>query len=187
MNGGYIMKRLIAIAVVLFAVTAASNAQYSTSSNYRYWTIAPTAGITMPMQNLDDRYNSGYNIGVDVGYRMSQSMGVFGNVNYNNLSGEGINSSANYLEITAGPRFFLGGSANTSAFWIDGGVGAYNLSDGGIGSGPTNAGLTAGIGYSVPLSETISLMGKGKYNMVFTANEPTTFSTLSAGVRFILK
>jgi hypothetical protein len=180
------MKRYIAIIVLIFAVTFATDAQSIKKSN-RYWTIAPSVGLTMPMQNLDNRYSNGWNAGVDVGYRMSQTMGVFGNIAYNNLNGEAGNPSANYFEITAGPRFFVGGSANTSAIWLDGGIGAFNFNESGIGEGPTNAGLTAGIGYSLPLSETISLMAKGNYNMIFTPGEPTTFSKLNAGLRFILE
>lgn len=186
------MKRLTLILAALFTMITISTAQKKISTeiyppSYRYWTIAPMAGITFPAQTLSSNFNTGYNLGVDAEYRMNQSFGLFTDLNYNHLTGINNLASSNYLELSAGPRLFVGGKANSSALWVEGGVGAYNFNTSGLFSGPTNAGFKLGVGGSLPLSNKISLMGKGDYNHVFTANHSSSFTTYSAGLRFILK
>jgi opacity protein-like surface antigen len=178
------MKRYIEIILALLFVTAISQAQYtSRKTSYNYFTVTPSLGMTFPGKNLGN-YSSGINAGMDVGYRMNKDLAIFGKLNYSSLPSNtaGI-PDASYLELTAGPRYYISNLGTNSAFFIEGGVGAFSLSRTGTTGSTTNAGVTAGAGVTFGLSSNLSLIVKGNYNNVFTQNNPTTFGALNGGLQ----
>ena len=99
-----------------------------------------------------------------------------------------------YLEVSGGPRYYFTHPKLKSAFFVEGGVGAYNFRQNGFIDpstqqtvdqiNNTKAGINGGIGGDLALSKDIDITAKGKYNVVFTPNGSQSFVTTMAGLVF---
>lgn len=203
------MKRIILIVIAIFTLSMIAEAQDKTttttyngktysikSKQYPHFSVSPTGGAIFPVQNLKESLKPGGSVALDLGYRVNREVGFFAKLGYNFMSSKITGAPVGqYLEVSAGPRYFFTHPKLSSAFFLEGGVGAYNFrQDAYIGDpttqqqvaqiNRTNAGLNAGIGGSLNLSEAVDILVKGNYHVVFTPNSSTSFVQVLGGLEF---
>lgn len=204
------MKRLVLVLIALFAFNMLSIAQDNSSTttvykgtkyginnkSYNYFSISPSGGAIFPIQNLKESFKPGGAVALDLGYRINREVGIFAKVGYDFMSSKITGAPLGYyLEVSAGPRYYFTHPKLNSALFVEGGVGAYNFRQNSYISDPTTqnqtaqinntrAGLNAGIGGMLALSQAIDIMVKSKYHVIFTPNASTSFVQVMGGLEF---
>jgi hypothetical protein len=203
------MKRLILVVIALFTLNVLSEAQdkpttttyngktYTIKSKqYPHFSVSPTGGAIFPIQNLKESFKPGGTVALDLGYRVNREVGFYAKLGYTFMSSKITGAPiGQYLEVSAGPRYYFTHPKLNSALFFEGGVGAYNFrQDAYIGDpttqqqvaqiNRTNAGLSAGIGGSLNLSSAVDILVKSNYHVVFTPNASTSFVQVLGGLEF---
>ena len=205
------MKTLIKMTLVLTIIglfAASALAQTADNTEYRMhkplrltfpqFTIAPYGGVIFPLpKELSQDFKPGANLNIDLGYRANREVGFYAKAGYyimnSKISGAPI---GNYLEISAGPRYYFTKVNVKSELYLEGGVGAYNFIqksyanpvglNGSVLSeiNNTKAGINGGIGANLALTEAMDLMIKSKYHVIFIPNGTISFITVGGGLSF---
>jgi len=203
------MKRVnfimaILIAIFVFAnVSSAQKIKKTTKLKQTYVTISPTAGLAFPIADFGGNFKSGYNVGLDIGYRVNKEVGFYGKFAYMGLgsklevpAGSPEVPDGKYLEFSAGPRYFMTDPKLSSTLFLEGGVGAYMFSQDAYtitGQPPvpeassTKLGVNAGIGANLALSNTIDILIKTKFHNVFADGGSRSFITALGGLEFKIR
>ncbi|MFI5211413.1 MAG: outer membrane beta-barrel protein [Ignavibacteria bacterium] len=165
---------------------------------YPHVSIAPIGGAIFPLtRQLRDEFKPGGLVGLDIGYRINKEISLQGNFSYVFMSSKLTGAPVgNYLEFSAGPRYFFMHPKLKSALFFEAGVGAYNFRQNSyVNAQDTNgsaipqinntkAGISGGLGVSLSLSEAIDILVKTNYHNVFTPNGSQGFMTVNGGLEF---
>lgn len=196
-------KYILAIIIMSFTFTSVVDAQPKKTTTRPkklaapYWTLSPVGGVMFPVGSLGDNFKAGGNVGLDIGYRVNREVGFFAKFGYYFFSSktDGV-PSGKYIEVTAGPRYFFTDPKLSSTLFGEVGGGIYNFRQDEFtpNVGPiipeisdTKAGVNAGLGANLALSQTIDIIIKPKYHVIFTEGGSTSFITVVAGLEFKLK
>ncbi len=196
---------------ILFALVNFSLAQTTTSTTTTYngktyvldketypqWSVAPTGGVIFPIARLSESFKPNGSFGLEVGAKVNKEVGFYGRFGYyfmaSSISGAPVGK---YLEATIGPRYYFSSANVKSKLFAEAGIGAYTFSQASYVDpadpsqtvipelNETRAGINAGIGASIFLTQNVSLMLKTRYNTIFTSNATTSFITGSSGIEF---
>ena len=198
------LRTLIAILLIigLSEITQAQTkmTSYKKKQTVPEVTIAPFGGIIMPLGVLADNFKPGGSVGLDVGYRVNKEMGFFGKFGYHFMNSKLTGAPVgNYIEFSAGPRYYFTKPELKSTLFVEGGFGGYSYNqdsfvnpDDTLGSvvneiNDLRTGLNAGLGANLAVSELIDIMVRGKYNVVFTPSGSNSFITIGAGLGFKIR
>lgn len=195
---------LVSIFAINFSVEAQQTPNPSTTKKksvkkmFPHFSIAPIAGAIFPLsRSMRDEFKPGGLVGLDLGYRLNKEVALYGKFSYifmsSKLTGAPIGQ---YLEFTAGPRYYFTHPKLKSAVFFEAGVGAYNFTQKSyVNPNDTNgavipqirdtkAGINGGIGASLNLADPLDILAKVKYHNVFTQNGSQGFMTVNAGLEF---
>ncbi|MBL8008817.1 MAG: outer membrane beta-barrel protein [Ignavibacteria bacterium] len=199
------INRLIVLALMLMLVSIGyANAQgsntvspklntVSAKSMYPVFTLSPVAGAIFPMSELGNTFEAGFNGGLDLGIRLNKELGLYTKAGYYSLTNNTQGSpNSSYIEISAGPRYYFMTKKLKSAFFLEGGVGAYVYSQDAYTVGEqtfdrisnTNVGINVGPGFTLQMSKSIDIILKSKYTMVFNDAGTRSFLTALGGLEF---
>jgi hypothetical protein len=205
-NGGF-MKRFTIILLGLFLLTVFAEAQVTTTTSttkvtttkrklFPHFSVSPTGGAIFPIQNLKESFKPGGTVGLDLGYRVNKEVGFYAKFGYyfmsSKITGAPIGS---YLEGSAGPRYFFTHPKLKSELFLEAGVGAYNFRQNSYTPNDTTqqqiaqisntkAGINAGIGGALAVSDAVDVLVKTKYHVIFTPNGSSSFVTVVGGLEF---
>lgn len=153
-------------------------------------------GLSMPMGDLGDAVESGYNITGNLYLRPGTSKLAFrGDVGYESFSGKGSTSIAgfdlNVLSVTANVIFPLGANAGEGSIrpYLIGGGGMYRTSSEGTGAASgasnsdTNLGIAAGGGLEFKLAG-FSTFAEARFVNVFGDGDSSQWLPITFGIRF---
>jgi hypothetical protein len=176
--------------------TGNTKVQKSLRNSFPQISISPYAGVIFPLPKiLSQNFKPGANINLDLGFRANREVGFYLKGGYyimnSKISGAPIGT---YLEISAGPRYYLTKPHLKSDLFFETGIGAYSFrqksyaTPGEINGSVieqinnTKAGINGGIGSDLALTDAFSIMVKSKYHVIFTPNGTTSFITVGGGV-----
>jgi opacity protein-like surface antigen len=205
------MKKLILIAVILLAFAATSAAQQQMKPVFY-----AGGGIAMPIGPtfFKDYWKMGIGFGGGVGLQFSPQMEVIGKFYYNTfgfdwdkviagtsgVTGDGLDFQAiefgvdfKYM-MTAGGEgapfkpFFIAGVGFAQAKFTDGSVSGGTvtipISTGGFSE--TKLALSGGAGFDYMFSPQMGFWVEGRFAMIVTEGESTTYLPLRAGIKLVV-
>ena len=165
-----------------------------------YVSITPIGGAIIPLAKLKDSFNPGGEFGLDVAYRINREVAFYGKFGYYFLSSSITGAPVgNYIEATVGPRYYFTKPNIKSAFFLEGGAGAYIFSQDSYNNpqdttgtiiseiSDTKAGVNAGAGAILQISDNIDFLVKSKYHLIFTEGGSTSFIGINAGIEFKIR
>jgi hypothetical protein len=199
-------KLFTLFAALVFTVTSVT-AQVSNKSvgqvkvkkqTYPQFSIAPSGGAIFPLsRDFRNEFKPGGLAGLDLGLKLNKEVALYGKFTYMFMGSKKTGAPiGQYLEFTAGPRYYFTHPKLKSQVYFDVGVGAYhfqqnayvNPEDENAGEvsqiRSTNAGINGGIGASLYLTDALDILAKAKYHNVFTRTGSVGFMTVSAGLEF---
>jgi hypothetical protein len=154
-------------------------------------------GLSLPMGNLGDAYDSGYNITGNV-YLMpaGKRFSLRGDVGYESFGGQSIGTVASsdfsVLSVTGNILFPLGSNSSEGSMrpYLIGGAGIYRGSSDititGLGSesvSSTDLGIAVGGGIEFKLSG-FTTFAEARFTNVFSDGDSSTWIPLTFGIRF---
>ena len=172
------------IAVVGLAATAS----VAPAQGYNPFEIGATGGIAFPTGDLGNSANTGYTIGVAVGYRSQYSpLAVRAEANYNQFGLQGTGGgNINIPSFTGNVEYAVPLGMSISPYLI-GGAGLYRPSVdlGGGNTGTENHfGWNVGGGVKIPLSSSFQTFVEARYNSVSINGGTLNFIPVTVGVMF---
>ncbi len=187
------ISRMLCVAGLVGAITilpASADAQGT-----RPISVGVMGGLSMPMGDLGDAVESGFNITGSIYLRPAARTLMFrGDVGYESFSGKGSNSVVGYdlnvLSFTGNVIFPLGmgeGEGSIRPYLIGGG-GLYRTSIDGTGAiggstSDTNFGLAAGGGLEFQLAG-FSTFAEARFTNVFSDGDSSRWIPITFGIRF---
>ncbi|RPI15013.1 MAG: hypothetical protein EHM58_15160 [Ignavibacteriae bacterium] len=194
------MKNLIILIAAIFFINLTVEAQVKTTTTskrkmFPHFSISPSGGAIFPIQNLKESFKPGGQFGLDLGYRVNKEVGFYAKFGYYFMSSKITGAPVGaYIEGSAGPRYFFTHPKLKSEVFLEGGVGAYNFrQDAYVDNltqtqvdqiSSTKAGVNAGVGGSLALSNAVDILVKSKYHVIFTPNGSSSFLTVTGGLEF---
>jgi hypothetical protein len=172
------VRRVLSVAAgLIFAsvsVASVSSAQLAPSLSVR-------AGITMPLSDLETTHETGYNLGVGLGFKpLLSPVGVRVEAAFDQLGGKAPIDDARIFQATGNLTMDLM-PLPTAALYLIGGGGLYNTK---IGSTSSNkGGVNVGAGFRFGLAG-IGAFAEARYHHVFLDNGSMKFVPISVGVSF---
>jgi hypothetical protein len=200
-----LMLTFALVGLIAGSVTAqtANNPEYRTVHkplrlSFPQFSIAPYGGVIFPLPKvLNQNFKPGANLNIDLGYRANREVGFYAKAGYyimsSKISGAPI---GNYMEISAGPRYYFTKVNVKSELYLEGGVGAYNFKQKSYANpqdlngsvidqiNNTKTGINGGVGANLALTDAMDFMVKTKYHVIFTPNGTTSFITVGGGLSF---
>lgn len=162
--------------------------------------ISPSGGAIFPLTaNLRTDFKPGGLAGLDLGFKVNKEVGIYGKFNYMFMSSKKTGAPiGQYMEFSAGPRYYFTHPKLKSQVYFEAGAGAYYFKQNGYVDpvdatltvaqiSQTNAGINGGIGASLYLSDAVNISAKSKYHNVFTKTGSVGFMTVSAGLEFNIR
>ncbi|MDD5360738.1 MAG: outer membrane beta-barrel protein [Ignavibacteria bacterium] len=165
---------------------------------YPLFAITPMAGIQFPIGTLNDNYKLSFNAGLEAAMRINRETAFFLKAGYYNMprkSDMGPGPDANYIEITAGPRYVLTSPKVKAQLFVEAGIGAYMFMTrewtdpyGTVISSTTktNFGVNGGPGVIIPMGSVADFMLKAKMHYTFEDGGAHTFLSTEMGINFKL-
>lgn len=178
--------------------TATTTVKKETRKMFPHVSIAPVAGAIFPLtRQFRSEFKPGGLFGLDIGYRINREVALYGKFSYIFMSSKITGAPVgNYLEFSAGPRYYFTHPKLKSAIFFEAGVGAYNFNQRSyVNPNDTNgavipeirstkAGINGGIGASLALSDAIDILAQAKYHNIFTPTGSQGFMTVNGGLEF---
>ena len=160
----------------------------------RSWSIGVSGGLSMPMGDLGDAVESGYNVTGHLYYQpTTMKIGLRGDVGYDSWEGKGasatLDAKLSILSFTANGLYSFGESTSAMRPYVLFGGGMYrseNTSEvAGVESSQTGSdgGIQGGLGLSFKLSG-FSTFLEARYVNVFSEGNSTNYVPITFGVRF---
>jgi hypothetical protein len=203
------MKTLKFAAIMMMSVFICINSAAQTPSpSYKkqkpvkkmfpHVSIAPVAGAIFPLTRaMRDEFKPGGLAGLDLGYRLNKEVAFYGKFSYIFMSSKITGAPiGNYLEFSAGPRYYFTHPKLNSSIFFEAGVGAYNFRQNSyVNPADTNnavipqiastkAGINGGLGASLSLSPAVDILAQAKYHNIFTPTGSQGFMTINGGFEF---
>lgn len=163
--------------------------------SYPYFSINPSGGVIFPLFQLSETFKPNATIGLDLGYRVNKEVGFFLDLGYYFISSSRTAAPVGkYFEFSAGPRYYFTHPNLKSSLFVEGGVGGYSFNqasfvDPNSPSGQlipqiseTKAGVNAGLGATLGVSDNVDMTLKTKYHMIFSPNGSSSFITTMGGI-----
>lgn len=182
------MKRISSALIALAAVAIGTSAVSAQSA--KPVSLGISAGATIPISDLGNDYNTGYNGTVSLMFNSPGSpIGFRIDGMYNSLAHQDVGSGSSNLRIISGNAnvvYALPGVGIRP--YLIGGAGVYNLQSdlacGFANCSSNKFGLNGGIGASFPLSG-FNTFAEARIHHVFTSdNFSTTFIPVTFGISF---
>lgn len=178
------MKKTILSMVAVAGIVAA--APVSQAQSYNPFQIGASGGIAFPTGDLGTATNTGYNIGVVLGYKPQLlPLAVRAEAAYNQFGLDG-GGSINIPSFTGNLAYELPLGMSFTPYAV-GGVGLYRPSAA-IGGGTTDAendfGWNIGGGVKIPLSSSFETFIEARYNSVNTNGTTLSFIPVTVGILF---
>jgi hypothetical protein len=164
------------------------------------FSIAPTGGAIFPLsRDFRNDFKPGGLAGLDVGLKINKEVALYGKFSYMFMSSKKTGAPiGQYMEFSAGPRYYFTHPKLKSQVYFEGGAGAYLFRQNSYINpedetqtvdqvSNTNAGINGGIGASLFLSKAVSILAKAKYHNVFTRTGSVGFMTVNAGLEFTIR
>jgi opacity protein-like surface antigen len=166
----------------------AATAPVAHGQGYNPFQIGASGGIAFPTGDLGTGTNTGYNIGVIVGYKPQLlPIAVRAEAAYNQFGFSGGGGSINIPSFTGNLVYEMPLGMSFTPYAI-GGAGLYRLSAGFNGGGTTQAqndfGWNIGGGIKIPLSTSFETFIEARYNRVSTSGNPASFVPVTFGILF---
>jgi opacity protein-like surface antigen len=177
-------KTILSFAAVI-GLAAAPQVQ---AQGYNPFEIGASGGIAFPTGDLGQVANTGYNIGVAVGWRPQfSSLAVRGEAAYNQFGASGGGANVNIPAFTGNIEYSLPLGMSFTPYVI-GGAGLYRPSVDFSGGGSTGAenhfGWNVGGGVKIPLSTSFQTFVEARYHSVTVNNGTLSFVPITVGVMF---
>ncbi len=164
------------------------------------FTIAPSGGAIFPLsRDFRNDFKPGGLAGLDMGVKLNKEVAIYTKFTYMFMSSKRSGAPiGQYMEFSAGPRYYFTHPKLKSQVYFEGGAGAYyfkqnayvNPEDNTITVNQvsrTNAGINGGIGASMFLSDAVNILAKAKYHNIFTQTGSVGFMTVNAGLEFKIR
>lgn len=164
------------------------------------FSIAPTGGAIFPTsKEFRNDFKPGGLAGLDLGLKLNKEVAVYGKFSYIFLSSKKTGAPiGQYMEFSAGPRYYFTHPKLKSQVYFEGGAGAYYFKQNSYINpeddtqtvdqvSTTNAGINGGIGASLFLTPAINILAKAKYHNIFTKTGSVGFMTVNAGLEFTIR
>jgi len=190
---------LLMIGLLYSNITLAQVSTKTYKSEYPQVSIAPVGGVQFPIGNLNDRYGTSWNAGLEVSLQVNKEVAFFLKGGYYAMPIKDevtFNpTDANYWEITAGPRYIFSSPNIKAKFFLEAGLGAYIFHEKEYtrmateivpGRSTTNFGVNAGPGVMIPLGKVADLVMKAKIHYTFESDNSHAFIAAIIGVNFKL-
>lgn len=168
--------------------------------SFPQFSIAPSAGAIFPLtRDFRADFKPGGMAGLDLGLKINNEVAFYGKFSYMFMSSKKSGAPiGQYMEFTAGPRYYFTHPKLKSQVYFEGGAGAYYFKQNSFINPEdntqtveqvrqTNAGINGGIGASLFISKAVNLMAKVKYHNVFTRTNSIGFMTVSGGLEFNIR
>ncbi|MEO8512472.1 MAG: outer membrane beta-barrel protein [Ignavibacteria bacterium] len=202
-------KASIFTLVLALVLTFTSNAQISNKpvtkstvkkQSYPEFTIAPSGGAIFPLSRaFRNDFKPGGMAGLDMGLKLNKEVAIYGKFSYMFMASKKTGAPiGQYMEFSAGPRYYFTHPKLKSQVYFEGGAGAYYFKQNSYVNpedqtstidqvSKTNAGINGGIGASLYLTDALSILAKTKYHNVFTQTGSVGFMTINAGLEFKIR
>jgi hypothetical protein len=175
--------------------TTATTTRTVKKTTYPYFSINPSGGVIFPLFQLSESFKPNATIGLDLGYRVNKEVGFFLDLGYYFISSSQASAPVGkYIEFSVGPRYYFTHPSLKSSLFVEGGVGGYSFNQASFvnPSDPsgtvipqieeTRAGVNAGLGATLGVSDNVDISLKSKYHMVFSPNGSSSFITTMGGI-----
>jgi len=160
----------------------------------RSLSVGVSGGVSVPMGDLADAVDMGYNVTGHIYYtRSTTKLGFRGDVGYDSWEGKGgsaaYDANRSSLSFVANGTFSFGESTAAMRPYVLVGAGMYNtkLSSEAAGvessSKSTDAGIQGGLGLTFKLSGFNTFL-EARYVNVFSEGSSTSFAPIVFGIRF---
>lgn len=170
-------KLLVGSAMALAAVAAAPQLEAQ-----RQVEFGAFAGVGLPMGDFGEAVNTGWRVGGLVQAQpRNWPVALRGELGYQGFGGKNGNDGGNILDVTGNVIYDFGRNTKdaTTTFYVIGGPGVYNISDG----GGTKFGVNGGAGVNFNLSG-FKAFAEARFHSVFTEVSNTNIIPLTFGIRF---
>jgi hypothetical protein len=199
------MRHSILCFIVLALLVPASGFAQSSVVVPGVWELAASAGPSVPTGSFADGFETGYNLGGQLGIYAAPNLGLGVGILYNRLSAKeslvleatdslATSADVEIWEFTAfGKYLFLPESrtrpyikAQAGAYYTDAKV---DLAEPGYFSkfDATNFGLGGGLGVQHRIPRSVGLFAEAMYVVVFTSDESTPYVSVRGGVNFYFR
>jgi opacity protein-like surface antigen len=179
-----VKKTILAMIAVAGIAAAAPAAQ---SQSYNPFQIGASGGIAFPTGDLGNATNTGYNIGVVLGYKPQlMPLAIRAEAAYNQFGLQGGGGNIDIPSFTGNLAYELPLGMSLTPYAI-GGVGLYRPSAdlGGVSQGSENDfGWNIGGGVKIPLSSSFETFIEARYNSVNSNGATFSFIPVTVGVLF---
>jgi Outer membrane protein beta-barrel domain len=185
----------VKISTKLFSLVAlAALPMVAQAQSTRTVSVGVSGGMSVPMGDLSDSFDAGYNVAGHVYFKPStMKLALRGDVSYDSWKGKGSNSvvdaKLSALGVTGNGIFYVGESTAAMRPYLLVGGGMYRtkstttVANIESSSTSTDPGIQGGVGLSFALSG-FSTFLEAKYVNVFGDNDSYNFVPISFGVRF---
>ena len=205
----YASKILMVIMIIMLGASV-SMSQVSNKSvskvtvkkqSFPEFLIAPQAGAIFPLsREFRSEFKPGGLFGLDMGLKLNREVALYGKFSYMFMGSKKTGAPiGQYMEFSAGPRYYFTHPKLKSQVYFEAGAGAYHFSQDAFVNPEdedadeiaqvkaTNAGINGGIGASLFLSEVVSISAKAKYHNIFTNTGSVGFMTVGGGLEFRIR
>lgn len=177
-------KTILSLIAVLGLAAAGPVAQ---SQGYNPFQIGASGGIAFPTSDLSNGTNTGYNIGIVLGYKPQLlPVAVRAEAAYNQFGLQQGGGNINVPSFTGNLAYDLPLGMSFTPYAV-GGVGLYRPSAtlGGGSTEPENDfGWNVGGGIKIPLSSSFETFIEARYNRVNTSGASLSFVPITVGILF---
>jgi opacity protein-like surface antigen len=180
------VKKTILTMIAVAGIAAAAPAAQSQS--YNPFQIGASGGIAFPTGDLGNATNTGYNIGIVLGYKPQlMPLAIRAEAAYNQFGLQGGGGNIDIPSFTGNLAYELPLGMSFTPYAI-GGAGLYRPSAGFSGGGSTEAendfGWNIGGGVKIPLSSSFETFIEARYNSVKSNGATFSFIPVTVGVLF---
>jgi len=188
------MKRIIAVTVLAMVLAPAAWAQVPLAPSFEF---GLGGGLNMPLGDIGDGVNNGYNFNASVGYSvmpmwlLGAEFGVFGNGGSDETIaalGTGGDLSITSMQFTAMTKYKF--PVAVHSFYAKGLAGAYRTSSevkstlGNFSVADTNLGFGVGGGFEFVGTKNSAIYAEGIYHRINGASTDGEWATVNLGVLF---
>jgi hypothetical protein len=185
------MKKALLMAALVAFVASSS---FAATTAAKKMELGVGAGIAVPMGDFGDAYGIGFGGGLSARFLVAPTISVGGALSYNTFGSDVDNGpSASAIEILASAKFMMG-KGSTKPYILAGlgfcnfGVGDYTMHVPGYGDVAVEGGSTTDLeiqpGFGVQFGGKTKFFVEGKYSMVMTEGDSTSFLPITFGLLF---